>query len=62
MDSKVFAQVIAKVVESNESHELNDHEKASFHQELENNIACQVDKLRFEKRKAYEEYKTIAVL
>ncbi|MCK0154329.1 hypothetical protein MWU49_11495 [Alcanivorax sp. S6407] len=61
MEGKLFAKVIAQVVETQSPRELNESEQAKFHQELEETLGQQVENLRSEKRRAYEEFKSMAI-
>lgn len=61
MDSKVLAGLVADVIRTGNQRTLSEEEKARFYREFESNLAEQVERMRSEKRRAYEELKNIAI-
>lgn len=61
MEAKILAELIAEVVTTGNSKSLSKEESSTFHQQFELEIAEEVEKIRSEKRRAYEELKNIAV-
>ena len=61
MDSKVLAELVAEVIRTGNQRILSEDEKARFYREFESNLTEQVERMRSEKRRAYEELKNIAI-
>jgi len=61
MDSKVLAGLIARVLETGDTATLSEEERYKFYRDFESDLAEKVEKMRSEKRRAYEELKNIAV-
>jgi len=61
MDSKVLAGLVADVLKTGSQQTLDAEEKSRFYREFESDLAEQVEQMRSEKRRAYEELKNIAI-
>jgi len=61
MNSKVLADLVVEVIKSGKCQELTADQKLKFHSEFQEEIAESVEEMRAEKRRAYEELKSIAI-
>lgn len=61
MDSKVLAGLVAEVLKTGNSVTLSEEDQSRFYQEFESELSEEVEQMRFEKRRAYEELKNIAI-
>lgn len=61
MSSRVLAGLVAEVLNTGNSRELDQDEASRFYSEFEESVAMEVEEMRSEKRRAYEEYKNIAI-
>jgi hypothetical protein len=58
---KVLASLVANVIAQRTKVELDDQETQRFHREFESEVTAQVEAMRNEKRRAYEEAKNISI-
>jgi len=61
MSSKVLTMLVESVIEQGQVVELTDEETQRFYREFESDVADQIEEMRAEKRRAYEEAKTITI-
>jgi len=61
MSSNVLAGLVARVISTGEDNKLTEDEKKQFYSDFECEISQPVEKIRAEKRRAFEEMKNIAV-
>ena len=61
MDPKVLAELVAEVLKTRSHRQLSDEQRVRFYREFESEVYDKVEKIRSEKRKAYEELKNIAI-
>lgn len=61
MNSKVLAGLVADVLRTGNQQTLDEEKKSRFYREFESDLAQQVEQMRSEKRRAYEELKNIAI-
>ncbi len=61
MDSKVLAELVAEVIKTGNTRKLDEEKTSRFYREFEEEVAEQVEEIRSEKRRAYEEFKNIAI-
>lgn len=61
MNAKILGGLVARVIKTRTKEILSDDDKKRFHREIQSDIGNDVEKLRAEKRRAYEELKNIAV-
>jgi len=61
MDHNVLAELVADVIKTGESNKLNTEKKHRFYREFESGVSISVEKMRNEKKRAYEEMKNIAI-
>ena len=61
MEHKVLAKLVAGVIETGESTQLTAEERQRFYREFESGVSLKVDEMRTEKKRAYEEMKSIAI-
>jgi len=62
MSSKILAGLIAEVLQTGDEKKLPEDEGSRFRREFEMEVAEEVEQLRTQKRRAYEELKNIAVM
>lgn len=60
-NKKVLAELVARVIKTGESAFLANEHKERFHREFEAEIADKAERLREEKRRAYEYAKNVVV-
>ncbi len=61
MSSKVLADLVADVINTGSPQVLSADETSRFYSEFEVSVASEVEEMRSEKRRAYEEFKNIAI-
>ena len=61
MSSKVLASLVADVINTGNPRVLDEDEVLRFYSEFEKSVATEVEEMRSEKRRAYEEFKNIAI-
>ena len=61
MESNILAELVAQVVASGNTQTLSEDKRRTFHREFESEISDEVEQMRAQKRRAYEEAKQIAI-
>lgn len=61
MDHKVLAGLVANVIKTGMSNKLTSEEQNKFYREFESGVSQEVEKMRNEKKRAYEEMRNIAI-
>lgn len=59
--TKVLAELVAEVIKTGDKTELPEERSKRFHQEFEAEVSGDVEKMRAEKRRAYEDAKNFVV-
>jgi len=61
MNSKVLAGLVAEVISTGDSQVLDEEKTSRFYSEFEESVSTEIEEMRSEKRRAYEEFKNIAI-